>query len=388
MNQSILYILIIVLTALVLSRYTRPIVNLIVRRLSSFLPKDIQSILTEKNKTVYSLIIFWLVCHLGFQFAPIKPEWESFLSSPLKFILAFSLLLLVWNVIDILENIVRVNLEKKEGASATGSITKNILPYSKKVIKTLVFVITGLIFLQNIGFNVTSLLASLGIGGMALAFAAKETLSNFFGGLSVILDKPFAVGDWIVCKDIEGTVEDIGFRSTKVKTFYDSLITVPNSMLSDSTIDNLGKRKARRTRLILDITYDSSPEKIEAFVEGLKQIIESNSHTRKDYYQCYFSGYGPHSLQILLNFFLKVSSWDMELLQKQNIFLEILRLAKELEVDFAFPTQTLDLLNIPGQQEQSKKNFSNEELKNKAKSFGPQGSLARPQGLGLYKVKN
>ena len=388
MGHSWFFLFSVIIAGLLLSRYLRPFVNLAIKRVSYFLPKDIQKVLTEKNKTVYSLLIFWIVCKLGFPFVSIEEKWQAFLSAPLKFILAVSLLLLIWNIIDILENLIGVNLQKKEGSSGGDSITKNILPYSKKILKTLVFIITALMFLQNIGFNVTSLLASLGIGGVALALASKETLSHFFGGVSVILDKPFAVGDWIVFKEIEGTVEDIGFRSTKIKTFYDSLITVPNALLSDSIIDNLGKRQARRTRIMLDITYDTSPEKIEAFVEGLKQILKSNSYTRKDYYQCYFSGYGPHSLQILLNFFLKVSNWDTELLQKQNIFLEILRLAKELEVEFAFPTQTLDLLNIPGQKEILKRSFSKEELKNTAQSFGPQGSLSQPTGLGLYKPEN
>ena len=378
----------VVLTAFLLSRYLRPVVYWAVKRSSSFLHEEIQKNLTEDNKSAYSLFIFWLVCKIGFHLAPLEKKWDSFIAAPLTFILAVSLLLFVWNLIDILEHLISSSLNKREDLQSKDPITKNILPYSKKIIKTLIFIIAILIFLQNVGFNVSSLLASLGIGGVALALAAKETLSNFFGGLSVILDKPFAVGDWIVCKDIEGTVEDIGFRSTKVKTFYDSLITVPNALLSDSVIDNLGKRKARRTRVSLDITYDTPPEKIEAFVEGLKQVIESNSHTRKDYYQCYFSAYGPHSLQILLNFFLKVPDWDTELLQKQNIFLEILRLAKELEVEFAFPTQTLDLLNIPGQPAPAKKKFSKEELKNTAQSFGPQGSLSQPQGFGLYKPKD
>ena len=380
--------LIVVLSAVLLSRYLRPVFYLVVKKLFSFLPENIQKELIEDNKTSFALFIFWFACKVGFHLFPLEKKWENFVSAPLKFILAISLLLIVWNFIDVLEHLIRSKLKKAEDLHSKDSITKNILPYSKKIIKSLVFVIAGLIFLQNIGFNVTSLLASLGIGGVALALAAKETLSNFFGGLSVILDKPFAVGDWIVCKEIEGTVEDIGFRSTKVKTFYDSVITVPNALLSDSVIDNLGKRKARRTRITLDLTYDTSPEKIEAFVEGLKQIIESNSHTRKDYYQCYFSAYGAHSLQILMNFFLKVPDWDTELLQKQNIFLEILRLAKKLEVDFAFPTQTLDLLNIPGQPAQSKKDFSKEELKDTAKSFGPKGSLAKPQGLGLFNPKS
>jgi len=238
--------------------------------------------------------------------------------------------------------------------------------------------------LQNIGLNVNSLLASLGIGGLAFALAAKESLSHFFGGVSVILDKPFYVGDWIVCEGVEGVVTNIGFRSTKIKTFYDSVITVPNSHLANFTIDNLGKRTARRTRITLDLTYDTPPEKIEAFVEGLQNIIKSNPRTRKDYYQCYFSGFAAHSLQVFLNFFLKVSDWDEELLQKQNIFLEILRLAKKLEVDFAFPTQTLDMPHKPGEKPNSKQDFSFEGLKKTVQDFGPQGKLSKPQGLGLY----
>ena len=352
-----LTVLIVVSIALFSSRYLRPLIYLAFKRVFSFFPDKIQTHLIENNKSSFSLFIFWFVCNLGFALAPLNEKWENIVSNPLKLILSISLLLVVFSLIDVLEELIQAKLSKKEDLKSKDSITKNILPYSKKILKALVVIVAVLIFLQNIGFNVTSLLASLGIGGVALALAAKETLSNFFGGLSVVLDKPFAVGDWIVCKDIEGTVEDIGFRSTKVKTFYDSVITVPNALLSDSVVDNLGKRKARRTRLTLDLTYDSSPEKIEAFVEGLNQIIKANPYTRKDYYQCYFSAYGAHSLQILMNFFLKVPNWDTELLQKQNIFLEILRLAKELEVDFAFPTQTLDLLNIPGQTQPSKQSF-------------------------------
>ena len=183
---------------------------------------------------------------------------------------------------------------------------------------------------------------------MAVALAAKETLSNFFGGFTVIVDKPFRVGDWIVCNEVEGTVEDIGFRSTKVKTFYDSLLTIPNSVIADSIIDNLGKRKARRARMTLDITYDTPPEKVEAFVEGIKNIIQSNTFTRKDYYQCYFSAYGPHSLEILLNFFLKVTDWDTELLQKQNIFLEILRLAKRTGSELCLSHSNIGCAELTG----------------------------------------
>ena len=341
-NYSLFSVFIVVVSAIFAARYSKPFINLLIKKLSKIFPDFLQTVLKEQSQAPYSLLILWFICHLGFQFISIDQKWQVFLSSPLKLILAYSLLLLSWQFLDILERFIAFKLSAGSDGSKSDSITKHLVPYSKKILKSLITVIVILTFLQNSGINVTSLLASLGLGGIAIALASKETLSNFFGGFTVIMDKPFSVGDWIICNQVEGTVEDIGFRSTKVKTFYDSLLTIPNSVISDSVIDNLGKRKARRTRITLDLTYDTSPEKITAFVEGIKQVIESNSHTRKDYYQCYFSGYGPHSLQILLNFFLRVKDWDTELLQKQNIFLEILRLSKKLGVDFAFPTQTLD----------------------------------------------
>ena len=387
-NHSLLLIFIILSIGLFLARYLRPVFGMLIKRLSQIFPEEIRPSLLDQPKTAYSLLILWTVCSIGFQFVSVGEKWQVFLYQPLKVILAFSLIQLSWQFIDILEKFIILSLQSSRATThSADSVTKHLLPYSKKIFKTLLAVIAVLMLLQNSGFNVTSLLAGLGIGGIAIALAAKETLSNFFGGFTVIVDKPFSVGDWIVCNEMEGTVEDIGFRSTKVKTFYDSLLTIPNSVISESIIDNLGKRKARRIRTTLDITYNTPPEKIEAFVEGIKNILKSNAYTRKDYYQCYFSAYGSHSLQILLNFFLKVTDWDSELLQKQNIFLEILRLAQELEIDFAFPTQTLDVPSLPGQTKKEKQKLSKEKLQEKALAFGPEGSLARPQGLGLYRSK-
>ena len=356
--QSFLLILLIVLVGLTCARLFRPIVKSLFKKLFKIFPKKLREDLVNQSTSPYSLLILCLICYVGFGFISIETQWQSFVYQPLKVVFTYALVLFIWQFLDILEKFISFKIESNQEKSKkpiSYSATKHLLSYSKKVLKTLVVIVSILIFLQNSGFNVTSLLASLGIGGVAIALAAKETLSNFFGGFTVIMDKPFSVGDWIVCNKIEGTVENIGFRSTKVKTFYDSLLTIPNSVIADSIVDNLGKRQSRRTRVILDITYDTEPEKIEVFLKGIRNIIKSNAYTRKDYFQCYFSAYGPYSLQILLNFFLKVSDWDSELLQKQTIFLEILRLAKKLSVDFAFPTQSLEVLSLPGQEKKKRK---------------------------------
>ena len=145
----------------------------------------------------------------------------------------------------------------------------------------------------------------------------------------------------------------------------------------------MGRRKFRRVRTVLGLTYDTTPEQMEAFLEGVKNIIKANEYTRKDYFQVVFSGYGASSLDVLLYFFLKVPDWSQELVQRQNVYLEIKRLARDIGVDFAFPTQTLHVESMP-QDNQVSKEISNPELAQAAKDFGPTGSKAKPQGMGLF----
>ena len=222
----------------------------------------------------------------------------------------------------------------------------HLFVFIKKTFKVLILILIGLMVLQNMGYNVTSLLAGLGIGGVAAALAAKDTLSNIFASFAILFDRPFVVGDWIQFDKTEGTVESIGFRSTQIKTFYDSVVSIPNFVLANQNVDNMGKRKFRRTRFTLGIQYSTPPEQIKAFIEGIKKIILSQEKTKKDYYQVSFSGYADSSLNIFVNLFLQVKNWNEELELRELIFLEILELAQKLKVEFAFPSQSLYIENI------------------------------------------
>lgn len=218
-----------------------------------------------------------------------------------------------------------------------------LVPMVSKSLKVFVVVI-GIVFAaDNLNIDVTSLLAGLGLGGLAFALAAKDLLGNFFGSVTVLLDRPFSIGDWVVIGDIEGSVEQVGFRSTRVRTFYNSLVTMPNSILTTTKIDNMGARRYRRMTHQLSVTYDTSPEQIEAFCEGIRKIIQMHPYMRKDFYQVYFNEYGAASLNILVYVFWATPDWSMELRERHRFLLDILRLARQLEVEFAFPTQTLYL---------------------------------------------
>lgn len=218
-----------------------------------------------------------------------------------------------------------------------------LVPMISKSLKVFVVVI-GIVFAaDNLNIDVTSLLAGLGLGGLAFALAAKDLLGNFFGSVTVLLDRPFSIGDWVVIGDIEGMVEEVGFRSTRVRTFYNSLVTMPNSILTTTKIDNMGARRYRRMKSMLAVTYDTSPERIEAFCEGIRKIIQMHPYMRKDMYQVYFNEYGATSLDILVYVFWATPDWNTELRERHRFLLDILRLARQLEIEFAYPTQTLYL---------------------------------------------
>lgn len=309
-----------------------------------------------------------------------SPTAISFFYGALNVLLSASLIWLCYRLIDILGQYLQ------HRASRTNTKLDNqLVKLLTTTLKTFVVIFGVLLCFQNLGFNVFSLMAGLGIGGLAVAMAAKDTLSNFFGSIMIMLDKPFRAGDWIITGKAEGTVESIGFRSTKIRTFYNSVISVPNMEIATSNVDNMGRREYRRVREYLNVTYDTPPEKIEAFLEGIKNIIKNNPNTRKDYFHVVFNRFGPSSLDILLYFFLKVPDWSNELVEKQNIFLEILRLAQELGVDFAFPTQSLHVESFPEKQGLIRhNNINSNALKDQAASFGPGGANAKPGGLGIF----
>jgi MscS family membrane protein len=188
----------------------------------------------------------------------------------------------------------------------------------------------------------------MGIAGLGVSLAAKDTISNLFGSLTVLLDRPFRIGDWVnIDNGIEGTVEEVGLRSCRIRTFYNSLITIPNGMLTNAHIDNYGMRQFRRYSTNLGVQYDTPVEKIEAFCEGIREIIRKHPHTRKDYYHVYLNGLGASSLNILLYVFFITPDWADELKERHRLIMDILRLGKEMGIQFAFPTQTLHM--IPGE---------------------------------------
>jgi len=219
-----------------------------------------------------------------------------------------------------------------------------LVPLVSKSLKILVTCIALLTAAQTFDVPILGLVGGLGLGGAALAFASKDAVANFFGSVTVLFDRPFEVGDWIVTEGTEGTVETVGFRSTRIRTFYNSLVTLPNSHLTTAAVDNMGRRRYRRIKTTLGVQYDTTPDQLEDFCEGIRQLILSHPNTRKDYFHVYLNDFGPSSLDIMLYCFVQCPDWGSELQSRHRLFSDIIRLADKLGVQFAFPTRTLHMV--------------------------------------------
>ncbi len=290
-----------------------------------------------------SLFVVFLFIMVVFPLLQLPAEVAKYFTFAFRAILPLFATLMFYKLVDVFS----LYLEKLAGQSES-SLDNHVIPLIRKVLRVFVVTVGGLFILQNLDVNITALLAGLSIGGLALALAAQDTLKNFFGSLMIFIDRPFSVGHWITSGDMDGTVEEIGFRSTRIRTFRNSLIYVPNGRLADSSIDNHGLRQYRRFFMHIAITYDTPPDLIEVFVQGLRKIVEEHPDTRKDFYIVEFNEMGDFSLKIMFYIFFAVPSWPGELKARHEVLIEIVRLAEKLGVRFAFPTSTLHMENFPG----------------------------------------
>ena len=313
-------------------------------------------------------LVVAMTARLGFPALGFHDAVESIVGQAASLVTAGALLLLGLRAVDIFTDELR-----RRAAETENRLDDQIVPLAGTILKGAVVLFGALLVLGNFGMNVTSLVAGLGLGGLAVALAAQDSIRNLLGGVTIIADRPFQVGDWIVVGGIEGTVEHVGFRSSRVRTFYNSVVTVPNARIVDAHVDNMGLRQWRRYKTTLGIAYHTAPEQVQAFVEGVRALIRSNPGTRKDYYIVEFHGFGAASLDVMVYCFIDASSWNEELRTRHVLNLDIMRLAEDLGVEFAFPTQTLHVASLPGQPGAVPAPATREGLREIVERYAPEG---------------
>lgn len=210
------------------------------------------------------------------------------------------------------------------------------------VFNVVVVAIALVIILSELNYDINGLIAGLGLGGLTIALAAKDSASNFFGGLVLIIEKPFEIGDWITCKSVEGTVENISLRSTKVRTSAGSLTIVPNAVLSAEPITNWsGAMEKRRADFLLNFVYETSKENLQAFVAKAEEVLKKDSDILDEGIIVRFANFEDSGLAVRVVFYTALPGFAEHIAIKERINYALMELAKKQGVEFAFPTQTL-----------------------------------------------
>lgn len=228
-----------------------------------------------------------------------------------------------------------------------GKLDDQLAPIVRNFLKGLVLFIGLLKLLTLLGVDTATVIAGASIGGLAVALASQDTVKNLIGTLMIFLDKPFHIDDWIEANGFSGTVEEVGFRSTRIRAADTSIYQIPNSKLAEITINNKGLRLYRRYNTSLGLRYDTPPELIEAFVKGVREIIVAHPETRSESYNVEFTGFGDSALLIMVNVYFKSLEWGVAQSSKHRLHIAIVKLAKALGVDFAFPSTTVLIEQFP-----------------------------------------
>ena len=329
----------IIVGAVVVSKILFWIINKIVKKATAKTKSILDDLLVDmlEEPIVFGMGI------LGFWFAFTRLDFPGGLVALIDKAFVFVFIInITWMIARTVNALIEAYLvpmtEKTEN-----DLDDQLIPIVKKALRSVIWIVGVIVALNNTGFDVGAVIAGLGIGGLALAMAAKDTVSNVFGGFTIFTDKPFKIKDRIKIGGFDGTVTEIGVRSTRLKTLEGRVVTIPNSKFSDGMVENVSEEPNRKVVLNLGLTYDTKPEQMKLAMQLLQEIGDSNRDT-EDNVLISFNSFGDFSLGILFIYYIRKSSDILKTQSDMN--LDILTRFNENNLEFAFPTQTIFTQNI------------------------------------------
>jgi MscS family membrane protein len=326
---------ILVLFILFRNLFTKYVFQLIVK-LSRKTPTDFftQICLSFERPLGWGFIIIGL--YLAMDYFPFIEQHNALF---LKFLRSMVIVLITWGLFNLSSPssgiLVSVNQRMNN------KIDLILLPFISRTVRVILIAISISIIGQEFDYDVNGLVAGLGLGGLAFALAAKEAVGNLIGGIVIVTEKPFSIGEWILTPSVEGTVEDINFRSTKIRTFSQALVTVPNSTLANEPITNWSRMGKRRITFHLGLNYQTTKDQIQRVVHRIEQMLKTHQEIHPDTIMVAFDHYDDSSLDILLYFFTNTTVWAEHVKIKHEINLEIMGILEEEGVQVAFPSRTI-----------------------------------------------
>ncbi len=331
---SLCYILGSILVARLLYSFSARIIKRITVKTNSRLDDIIIDMIEEPLMAAIILGGFWV----GLQHLNLPPAGDKVIVIIYRVLVVLNITWFAFRFVSSLINEYLIPLSEKDNSR----LDEHVISLAQKVLGTIIWILGGIMALNNAGVNVGALLAGLGIGGLAFALAAQDTVKNIFGGITIFTDKPFRIGDLVNISGYTGTIEDIGMRSTRIRTLQGRLITIPNYKTVDGSIENITLEPTRRIEISLGLTYDTTPEKMELALKILKEMPKYISEIDSKVLAA-FTNYGASSLDITCLYHILKENDILETQSKVN--LHILKFYNENGLNFAFPTQTVYLQN-------------------------------------------
>lgn len=284
------------------------------------------------------MIVFWGGLYASLKILGISPGLSAVALKLFLFLVLAGIVWAVWILIDSF-----ASGKCSTGISAGSRLDSQMVPVLRKLAKILVGALGVGFFLQMLGYPLSGIIAGLGIGGLAVALAAQDSLSGFFSSIILFMDKPFMVGDFVQIGNTTGTVEEIGLRSTRIRTIGRTLVSIPNKEVVDSIIDNLSQRPMRRTEISVGVTYGATPAMMEALLDSLRDLLMKDPMVDDETIMVFFTEFGSYSLNIEMKFFVKTTDFAEWMRMREEINLSVMRAVNAAGMQFAFPTQTIHM---------------------------------------------
>ncbi len=306
------------------------------KRSTTYYDDRVISALKGPIRFLFIIIAF----HLFFLLIFNEPQ---FIKNILNTLLVYTLFWAILSVVEALRGLVY---------EATAKFNKDLSKEMGNFIIAMIKILVGGVGLAGMlmvwGINVTAVVASLGLGGLAFALAAKDTASNLFGSFALLADKSIRIGEWIKVGGVEGVVEDVGMRTTKIRSFQKSLITVPNSIVANSPIENFSRRGIRRIKMHIGLTYGTSADQLIQIIADIKTMLQEHEGiSQSDSLMVNFDTFGDSSLNIFIYTFTKTANWAKYLEIREEIHLEIMGIVEKNGSGFAFPSQSIYVESLP-----------------------------------------
>lgn len=286
-----------------------------------------------------SFFLLLLGIYISLVILPFDPDIERMISHLFR---GLTMLAILWGAL-MATDIAADHLESRFSGSPASPLS-GFAPLVKKTLKIFVLTIGVLMTVDNLGYNVTGILATLGLGTAAIALASQDTIKNLFGTLMIVLDRPFKVGDWIQVGDkVDGDVESIGLRSTKVRTWPKTIISVPNGVLANEYVNNWSRMPKRRVKQVVGITYEATARDMEELVGEIRDILRKDEGVQKDFILVNFTDFGESSLDILVYYFTTTTAWLDHMDIRQRINCKIMEAVHGRGLSIAFPCRSVYL---------------------------------------------